>query len=205
VTLKRYVFVVALVSLLATSMYALSPWASYASHADLRDRNDQRGPLDVRAVGMSSGNQPSWTIRTWDRWSATSIWDRGFLALKYDTFGDSHFDYYALIRSDGFRLRGTLHRDYKRQADEQLRRLATARPDRASVRVKVPLGAMRFDEEFVFRWTTATTWLSGRCEGGICLDRAPNKGAVEEPRRPVPTPTLTVSPTPTPTPSDTDL
>ena len=187
---------------MCAAVFWFGPWASQAGHSDVQDGNDARGPLDVRLVQMTSGNEPRWTVWTWEPWRAVSLWDRGFIVVKYDTFGDSHFDYYALVRSVGSRLRGTLHRDYRRKTDEQLRRLTIKRPERRGVRVKVPYRSMRFATPFEFRWMVTTSWSAARCRGAICLDRAPDRGAVEEPRRPVPTPTLTL--TPTPVPSDTD-
>ena len=171
---------------------------SVASHANVRDGNDTRGPLDIESVRMSDGIRPAWTITTWGSWRAGDIWDSGFLVLKMDTFGDSHFDYYALIRSTGSRLVGTLHRDYKRKQDVRRSALRVNRPDRSSARVRVPLDKMNFEQEGVFRWMTTASWSSSRCSGATCLDRAPDSGAINEPRRPVPTPTLTATPTESP-------
>lgn len=169
-----------------------------ASHADVTDPNDARGPLDIRSVRMSAGDPSRWTFATWDSWRPAEIWDSGFLVVRFDTFGDSHFDYYALVRSDGNRLRGTLHRDYKRREDSVQQKLRVIRPSRSSARVTVPLGRMRFQQAGVFRWNARSTWANARCGEALCLDRAPDRGAVEEPRRPVPTPTITVTPTSSP-------
>jgi hypothetical protein len=170
---------------------------SFASHADVEDNNDTRGPLDVRTVRMSAGNSPRWTFSTFDRWRATEIWDSGFFVVKLDTFGDERFDYFALIRSVGDRLDGSLYRDYRRKDDKRKTGLRVGRPNRRSALVTVPLSRLRFTQRGVFRWTTTATWTSARCGRATCLDRAPDRGAVDEPRG-VPTPTITTSPTATP-------
>lgn len=192
--------VAALVSLAAVVM--LVPLTSMASHVDLRDANDTRGPLDIRLVTMGSGDAPRWTVTTWGSWRAVDVWDAGFIVIKLDTFGDSHHDYYALVRSAGARMVGTLHRDHVRRDDRRIRSLQVSRPNRSSVRFALPYRAMRFSEPRTFRWVADTMWTSRRCGEATCLDRAPDEGAVEEPRRPVPTPTLTQTPTPVPTETD---
>jgi hypothetical protein len=151
---------------------------------------------------MGSGDVPKWSVFTWGSWRAAEVWDGGFITIKYDTFGDSHYDYYALIRSNGARLLGTLHRDYARKQDRKVRNLRVGRPSRASARITVPYGSMRFSEPRVFRWVVNTTWGDPRCGEATCIDRAPDRGAVDEPRGPVPTPTLTITPTPEPTESE---
>ena len=177
---------------------ALGPWVSLANHVDLNDANDTRGPLDVRGVSVGPGDAPRWSISTWGRWRAAEIWDTGFFVIKFDTFGDSHHDYYALVRSSGSRLVGSLHRDFVERRDRELRDLRVARPDRRSVRVKVPYRAMRFSQPGTYRWVVNSTFTSSRCGKAACLDRAPDEGAIDEPREPVPTPTVTATPTESP-------
>ncbi|HYI46574.1 MAG TPA: hypothetical protein VE174_14045 [Actinomycetota bacterium] len=178
------------------------PVIAGASHQDVQDPLDTRGPLDVRSVKMTQGGRyPRWVISTWDSWKASKIFDRGYLLLEYDTLGDRHFDYYALIRSTGGRLSGTLHRDYDRKSDRRVARLHLSRPGQGSVRVRVPLKKMTFKDPFRYRWKAHTLWSGRRCVE-VCIDRVPDSGSVTEPR-PVPTPTPTVTITPTPT--DTDI
>ena len=170
-----------------------------ATHQDLGDRNDTRGTLDLRAVSSSGGIEyPRWTFRTFEKWRAAEIFDRGFFVLQFDTFGDTHFDYYALLRSEGGRLKGSLHRDFVRRRDERVSGLNLSRPGRSSVRVRVPLKKMKFGERFDYRWVSQSLWTGPKCRN-VCIDRAPDRGAVVEPE-----PATTISPTVTVVPSPTD-
>lgn len=144
-----------------------------------------------------SPRYPRWTTYTWNGWSAAHIWDRGFVVFEFDTLGNSRFDYYALIRSTGDRLEASLHRDLRRKSDRRVARLHLTRPGKASVRVRIPLDKMHFDEEFVYRWKAQTLWTGPHCRD-VCMDRAPDRGAIEQPQ-PKPTPTITITPTPTET------
>ena len=176
------------------------PLIAGASHQDVQDPIDTRGALDVRTVKMAKGGtEPHWVIATWNSWTASEIFDRGFLLIEFDTLGDRHFDYYALVRSTGDRLSATLHRDYDRKTDRRVANLRLSRPGKGSVRVRVPLSKMQFKDPFNYRWKAHTLWSGRRCPD-VCIDRAPDSGSVTEPR-PAPTPTLTITPTPT----DTDL
>ncbi|MEA2448029.1 MAG: hypothetical protein QOK47_1666 [Actinomycetota bacterium] len=176
------------------------PVLAFASHQNLQDRNDARGPLDIAEVKMSGDVRfPRWTTFTWKKWTAAHIWDRGFLLVEFDTLGNSRFDYYAMVRSDGERLLASLHRDYRKKDDRRVARLHLARPGKSSVRIRVPLDKMEFEEELHYRWKAQTMWTGSHCTA-VCFDRAPDKGAVEEPRSaptPTPTPTITITPTPT--------
>ncbi len=168
------------------------PLVSQASHRDLRDQNDTRGPLDVRLVQVGEQRSPRWSIYTYGRWRARTIWDRGFVVIKFDTFGDTHFDYYALILSDGYRLLGSLWRDHARRDDKEISKLKVSRPNRRSAAVRVRFGKMRFRDPMSYRWNLTTTWTGKRC-GNVCFDRVPDKGAVVEPEPGPPTPIPSVS------------
>lgn len=182
-----------------------------ASHREVVDGNDARGPLDMRRIVVGDVQPPRWTIYTWGSWTPAKVWDRSYLTIKFDTFGDAHFDYYALMRSDGRRLLGTLHRDYARKPDSEIARLKVTRPNKASARMRIRFGEMRFAQPGSYRWNVTTSWVSERCPK-VCFDKAPNKGAIVEPAPgPIPTwpPTLTPtsspsrsqSPSPSPSPS----
>ena len=143
---------------------SMSPMLAGASHQNLQDQNDVRGPLDIGEVRMSSQtNAPRWTTITWKKWRAAQIWDTGFLLVEFDTLGNNRFDYYALVRSDGERLFATLHRNYRRKSDRRIARLKFSRPGQRSVRVRIPLQRMEFDEDLRYRWIVQTMWTGKGC------------------------------------------
>ena len=77
------------------------PLLASARHLDVQDPNDTRGLLDVRRVQVVGTDRPRFTVLTFGRWTTADIYDRGFLLVYLDTFGDERFDYYALLRSVG--------------------------------------------------------------------------------------------------------
>ena len=172
-----------------------------ASHEPARDRRDVRGPLDIRGAHVSEDRKPRWTTFTYAKWRARNIFDRGYFVIQFDTVGDPHFDYFAMIRSDGYRLQGTLHRDYRKRDDEHVVGLAVWRPGRGSLKVKIPIGRMRGGSDRFYRWKLRSLWTGSTCQD-VCIDKVPNDGAIVEPvgAGPSPTPTITI----TPSPSDTD-
>ena len=173
---------------------------AFASHEPARDKRDVRGALDIRGAHVSEDRKPQWTTFTYEKWRARKVFDRGYVVIQFDTVGDPHFDYFALIRSDGYRLHGTLNRDYKKRDDEHVVGLAVWRPGRGSVKVKIPLGRMRRSSDRFYRWKVRSLWTGPHCKA-VCIDKVPDEGAVVEPvGEPTSTPTITI----TPTPSDTD-
>lgn len=180
----------------------LVPFFASAAHVRVRDPNDSEGPLDVRTVVVGKDlKRPRWTVRTWDRWSAKRIFDRGYLLVFFDTFGGRRYDYYTLARSDGYRMRASLWRDRKDKPDRLLVGLQEGRADRRSLAVRVPLGRMRFGSARVEYYWYALTLITNRDCRRVCFDRAPNNDPVAEPvpgATPTPTLTTTILPTITP-------
>jgi hypothetical protein len=192
---------------------AVVPLFASANHSAVRDSNDVKGVLDVRSVHVKGTRaRPKWQVVTFSGWSAASIWDQGYGLVYLDTFGGGRFDYYALVRSDGYSLQATLWRDRKSKADSRVARLHAARANHRSFTVKIPLRKLKLPaSRLTYRWYVETILSSGACPRS-CLDRAPDSGAVAEPipgRKPPTTPpptilpTLTTSPRPSssPTPS----
>ena len=68
---------------------------------------------------------------------------RLLLYVEFDTRGDERADFYALLFSDGRRMRGELFRTGALR-DAQVRPVSVRRPDRSSVAVRVPWSWMRF-------------------------------------------------------------
>lgn len=152
-----------------------------ASHSDQADSNDTRGVLDVAAVfHRHDAVPPSWEIVTFARWTPGSIWDAGYILVWIDTLGDERPDYYALVRSTGRGVAGSLWRD-RRRKDAFVARLRTTRGNQRSVRVAVPFRKMEIgDHRTIYRWSVQTILTGGPCSRP-CFDLVPDGGAqVEE-------------------------
>jgi hypothetical protein len=194
--MKRIILATVVLGALALPLLAL------ASHIVVHDPNDTRGRLDVRRVEVHRKWRPRWTVVTWSGWRVRAIFDRGYVLVRLDTFHTERFDYYALVRSIGSRMKATLFRDRRWRSDIPLGPLPVSRPDRSSVKVPIRLSKLRFGRSRrYYRWTVETIFTNRSCPN-TCFDHAPNRGAIKEPRpgvSPAPTPTPTVSPTPSPT------
>jgi hypothetical protein len=172
------------------------------------DPNDVRGPLDVRRVWLDpTATPPEWTIVTFVPWEAGQTKDRGFAFVFLDTKKGAGSDYYALLRSDGRAISGSLWRDVGTVGDVRLGALRVRQAsDGLSVVVQVPLGRLQFGALRTFyRWSVVTTF-TGRVCRATCIDHVPDQGAIEQPLAtpsPSPTTTPTTSPTSTPTTSPT--
>lgn len=184
--------------LLAVVVVAAAVPGARGAHVRVRDSADSRGPFDVRTVMVSGTRRPAWKIVTWDRWSNRAVRDRAFLLVYLDTFGGSRSDYYALVRSTGARLHGSLWRDRRNKRDVRVASLRVRRPGSASVVVIVPLGKVKIAARRVQYGWRVQTLASGPGCGRVCFDRAPDFGSVAEPNP-------NVTPTPSPSPSSTPL
>ena len=171
---------------------ALAPLLALAGHAPVRDADDTAGRLDIRRVAVDDAGRATWTVSTWSRWRAIDIFDAGYVLVHLDTFGTPRFDYYALVRSTGTKLAGSLWRNRASKPDYRMRWLQTRRPDRKTVRVRIPLGRLYFGSRRLhYSWSAQTLYTGDACRQ-VCFDSAPDGGSVQEPRA-VPVPT--VSPT----------
>ena len=181
------------------------PLLASARHADLQDRDDARGPLDIRRVEVAgTAATPRWMVTTYGAWSAKRIWDRGFVLVELDTFGSKRVDYYVLVRSTGSRLSGALFRDRASKPDRKITAVRVTRRNRRTVAASAPLRRMRRRSGGVYSWFVLSLFNSRDCSQ-VCFDRAPERGAVTEPgATATPTPSLpTTLPTPTLTPTPT--
>jgi hypothetical protein len=165
------------------------------------DGNDTRGVLDVEVVHYDKvpAEPQSWTVVTIARWGIGQLWDSGYITVWFDTEGAEAPDHYALVRSTGRRLEGVLMR-ISRQAGGRDRVVATLKVWRKTndgVSVRIPLAFLDvgpFRESY--RWWVVTSLTTGKCPA-TCLDRVPNRGAVEQwlpGMSPTPTPTNAPSP-----------
>jgi hypothetical protein len=147
----------------------------------VRDPAEVRGPLDVRRVELRGQNAGRWLIKTYGGWTRKRIQDRGFFLVFLDTFGTRRFDFYALVRSNGEKLKGSLWRDRKKKPDYRVRFLRTSHPGRKIAGVRVGLAGLRKRQSY-YRWQVETLW-NGKACPGVCFDRAPSVRAL---RRPLP-------------------
>ncbi|MBA2311541.1 MAG: hypothetical protein H0V97_01935 [Actinobacteria bacterium] len=153
---------------------------AFAAHKKVRDANDVDGLLDLRAATVY-GAPRIWNLKTYNSWTPKAIRDKGFLLVYYDTFGDERYDYYALLRSTGNRMQGTLWRDRVSKSDYRVSFLETWRSDKRSAKVRVPLGRMRFGtNRDSYKWYAQTIITGPSCKR-TCFDRAPNRKGVTEP------------------------
>lgn len=175
-TRARIAVAVVAVMLASTAAPALGGFAT------LPDPNDTKGVLDVRKVEKFGIERPGFRIATCCRWSINGIWDRGFFLVRFDTFGGTRFDYYALVRSNGSEMLASLWRDRQKYPDRYITALEEWRPNRRSATVRVPLSRMDLGgpRRVTYRWKVQTMFTSPRCRK-VCFDRAPNKTAVTEP------------------------
>lgn len=185
-------------ALLALPLFAL------ASHADVQDENDTNGLLDVKFVKVRGDERPRWEFITFGEWSNERIWDRGYALVHFDAKGDRRFEKYALVRSTGFSVEGTLWRDRKEKSDVKIADLDVFRRNRRSVTVRIPLRKLDIPERRDFyRWFTETLFTGNVCPR-VCIDRVPDERSIRESvAEPTPTPTVTPTPTPTVTPTPT--
>ena len=206
---------VAVVLVILVAVASLSTMFAQATHQDSKDGNDVRGHLDIREV-KTSGETPNpvWKIIASSRITTKLLRDRGFFLVYLDTFRDSHFDYYVLVSSNGSTMKGTLWRDRTKSPDRNVGNVAVWRRDKSSVTVRVPLNKLNTGgkAQVTYRWFIKTLFTGPNCRR-VCIDRAPNEGALTESngkQTPSPTdtdPGVTESPEPpepSPTPDDTE-
>lgn len=182
---------------------SLIPMFATARHAVVADANDANGVLDIRRVEMVSA-RTRWKVISWRRWTAEAMWDRGFTLVYLDTFGGSRADYYVRVGSNGRRISGVLYRDAERGKDRRIRSVRVRHPSGKVVTVTVPLSKVTRRDSGVYGWYVLTLFSGVKCRR-VCIDRAPDSGAVTEPgpqpTPSVPSPTITPTVTPTPTPT----
>lgn len=192
------------ISLLAGALLAV-PLLASARHKDVRDGRDTQGLLDVKRVEVSGKKmKPRFKIINREGWSKDGLWDRGYFLVYFDTRGDERFDYYALIRSNGLRIEGTVFRDRQAKPDYRVASVDAWKPSARSVVVRVPLHKLRLGAKRIsYRWYAITLFTGDKC-GDVCIDRAPDEGSVEErlipePDPAPPDPSVTPAPDPSPT------
>jgi hypothetical protein len=195
---KRRLFRTASPFVAALATIASMALVASGHDTDLTDPNDTRGRLDVREVRLRhQPGPPFWTIITFAEWSTADMWDRGYLLVFLDTKAGAGAEYYLLIRSARFELRGSLWRARRTGPDTFLGAAPVTRQSRRSASVQVGLARLTFGPKRSFyRWWVQTILTSDTCPR-TCHDRAPNQGTVRQ-WRPGMSPTPTPSPSPSP-------
>lgn len=195
--MTRTLRVATLVSMMAVVAVSVA-FVATASHLDVADPNDTRGPLDVRRVESFGATQPSWRIVTFSSWSRAEIFDTGYVTVLFDTRAGPQPDYYVLVGSLGRRLYADLWRDRMSKPDRRVAGVKVWRASNASVSIKLPLDRMVIGSERTFySWSVQTLFTGEHCRR-VCFDFVPDEGAIVEPL-PVPSPTVTITPSPSPT------
>jgi hypothetical protein len=193
----------AIVCLAAVAMSGL-----FASASSSNDPNDTTGPLDVKRVDKIGNERPRWTTVTYRDWRVARMFDRGYFVVYLDTFGTRRFDYYALVRSKGTQMSGTLWRDRRDRNDVRIGFVESWKRNARSLAVRVPLRRVNLPKRRPFYFWQARTLYTGPGCTKVCIDVVPNQGSVQEFNplfvEPSPSPTTTLPPvTPTPTPTST--
>lgn len=161
---------------------SLSTMFARASHQAVDDGDDVKGMLDIRRVeNFGKPPDPRWKIMTIGGSTAKELWDTGFFLVYLDTFGDSRFDYYALVASKGSKMTGTLWRDPANKRDRRVGTFPVWRAGKKSVTLRLSLDKLNTGgkKRFTYRWFVKTLFTSANCRK-VCIDRAPNRNAVTE-------------------------
>jgi hypothetical protein len=156
-----------------------------AKRSSLEDGNDTKGVLDIDVVHYDKvPDEPqSWTIVTIAPWRIGQLWDAGYVTIWFDTEGDLPADRYALIRSTGQRLEGTMMRVARQPGarDQPVGALHVWRKTNDGVSVRIPVVLLAVGPyRDSYRWWVVSSLTTAKCPA-TCLDRVPNDGAVDQP------------------------
>jgi hypothetical protein len=174
--------VVALCTLLAVAAGAALPVVA-ARILAVEDPNDTDGLLDVHEVRFRdpSGEPPSWTVITFNDWTARTLWDRGYVLVSLDTRSSPASDYYALVLADRRGLRASLWRDRDGAPDRRLFSVPVRKRGDRGVEVGVPLRRLDIGpHRALYRWSVTTLFIGGACHR-TCVDAAPDDSMIEQP------------------------
>jgi len=191
--MRRHALALGGVAVALTVAIALPVFAGAAEHVD---PNDTTGRLDVRVVTFDTDTGPlTWRFTTFGRWTASQIWDRGYLLVQLDTKGDERIDHVLVVGSDGRELAATLLRVRRDGQQVEVGSIGADKdgPRSASLSVaihRLSIGANRTS----FSWWAVTSFTGMVCRR-TCFDLVPDAGMVEQPLPGV-TPTPTTSPSP---------
>jgi hypothetical protein len=179
----------------AVAAVLLVPLPAEAHRAQVADKNDTPGLLDIRRITSYGKRRPRVKVTTYKGWTAARMWDHGDVLVYLDTFSNKRFDYYVLVRSDGHKMMGKLYRDRKVKKDYIVGRTDAWKTEKRSVTVRIPLRKTNWPKSRAFyRWYALSMFTGPKCRR-VCFDRAPQQKAVKELRAGV-----SGSPSPSPSP-----
>lgn len=161
-----------------TVLSLLGP-AAHGRPAELTDPRDTRGPLDIRRVELRGTKEARFRVATEARWTARRLQDRGYLLVHLDTLGTPRFDHFALVRSPGRGVEGSLWRARRGHDPRLLRSIPARHTGARTAAVVVPLRSVALRRSH-FRWRAQTLWSGWPCDR-TCFDRAPGRGGVRRP------------------------
>jgi hypothetical protein len=171
-----------IVPIAAISIAAFVAGVAHADPSVLNDANDATG-LDISRVTLAADEPPPvWTVRTFRSWTIPKLWDRGYFILELDTIGGASAEYRAVARSNGKQIVGALYHIRSDGKSVQIGKLRTHKVDARSVAMRVPLSKLAFGPDRTsYKWDIVTSYTSAKCGGGVCFDRAPDSGSVDQP------------------------
>lgn len=153
------------------SCYPLSP----------PDGSDTAGKLDARVVQTTPGlGVSAWRVVVGRPVPVRLLWDSGYVAVSLDTAGDTRFEWHAILRSTGRKVRGLLLRDGSRGITG---RVEAHRPGVRSLVLRVSLSRLGIPVERPYiRWAVRTVFTGPGCRV-VCLDGVPaeSEGAFPQP------------------------
>lgn len=145
------------------------------------DGPDTAGKLDVRVVQTTPGSGVSaWRVVMGRPVPLRLLWDRGYVVVSLDTAGDAGFEWHAILRSTGGKVRGLLLRDGSRGTTG---RVKARRPGPRSLVLRVSLARLGIPPERPYiRWAVRTVYTGPGCRVA-CLDGVPaeSEGAFPQP------------------------
>jgi hypothetical protein len=147
------------------------------AHDDrIRDGNDTKGALDIRATSLSDGRRFVWHgITTFDGWPLRAISGRqsplNYLAVGFNLKGDASFDRFLLF----VQLDGRLRALWLTRSGYVLTRFPASRPNKRTVAARVPRYLL--EDGGGYTWAALTVF---HRRGHEYVDWAPRRVALHD-------------------------
>jgi hypothetical protein len=142
----------------------------------IRDGNDTKGALDIRATSLSDGRRFVWHgITTFDGWPLRAISGRqsplNYLAVGFNLKGDASFDRFLLF----VQLDGRLRALWLTRSGYVLTRFPASRPNKRTVAARVPRYLL--EDGGGYTWAALTVF---HRRGHEYVDWAPRRVALHD-------------------------
>ncbi len=161
-------------------IFALLFAPAKGDHETVKDANDTRGRADIRSLRMENDRPRKWIFKTWRAWRVNDFFERGYFIVHFDTIGGRHFEYYVFVHAMRRRLGAALWRNRRNGDDRRVASVKVRKAGRKLVKVFVPFRKMKIGRHRLeYRWFGRSIWSGNSCRR-LCLDRAPNRGAISE-------------------------